>query len=74
MLAPGSLQRYQKVKTTIAAWLQARQIPHAVPPPLPSEQYGDASHPLAAGYAAIARQLLDQPFFRPGKGDRTLEF
>jgi hypothetical protein len=38
MLKPGSLQRYQKIKTTIAAWLQARQIPHVVPPPLPSEQ------------------------------------
>src|SRR5205085_4395030 len=51
MLNPDSRQRYQQVKATITAWLQAEQIPHAVPAPLPSEQYGDASHPLAAGYA-----------------------
>ena len=52
LLTPESLQRYQQVKATIAAWLREKKIPHAVPPPLPSEQYGDASHPLAAGYEA----------------------
>jgi hypothetical protein len=65
LLNPDSRQRYQKVKATLAAWLQAQQIPHAVPAPLPSEQYGDASHPLAVGYALLARQLLDDPSFRP---------
>jgi hypothetical protein len=64
MLTPASLQRYQKVKGTIAAWLEAKQIPHLVPEPLPSEEYGDASHPLAAGYATLARRLQEQPFFQ----------
>src|SRR5262249_31018104 len=41
LLNPESLRRYGAVKATIAAWLQARHIPHAVPSPLPSEQYGD---------------------------------
>jgi hypothetical protein len=63
MLIPGSLERYAGVKATIAAWLTAQQIPHAVPPVLASDQYGDASHPLAAGYEELARQLLREPFF-----------
>jgi hypothetical protein len=58
MLEPASLQRYQGIKSGIKAWLEARQIPHLVPPVLASEQYGDASHPLAAGYAQLAQQLL----------------
>jgi hypothetical protein len=57
LLTSVSRQRYQEVKATIADWLEAQQVPHVVPPPLPSEQYGDASHPLAEGYAALARQL-----------------
>jgi hypothetical protein len=63
LLEPASAQRYQKVKATITAWLQARKIPHAVPSPLPSELYGDASHPLADGYKDLARQLIADPFF-----------
>jgi hypothetical protein len=62
LLSSESLRRYREVKTSIAAWLLAQQLPHAVPQPLPSDQYGDASHPLAAGYAQLARQLLDEPF------------
>jgi hypothetical protein len=57
MLKPASLTRYQGVKTAIAAWLTAQGIPHMIPAPPRSEWYGDASHPLAAGYAELARQL-----------------
>ncbi len=64
MMTPASLERYQKVKGTIRAWLQQQQIPHLVPPALPSELYGDASHPLPAGYEKLARQLLDDAAFR----------
>lgn len=58
MLTRINRQRYQETKTAIAAWLTSRQIPHLVPPPLASEHYGDASHPLPEGYEALARQLL----------------
>ncbi len=64
LLKPRSRQRYQEVKAAIVAWLQERQIPYTAPEPLPSDLYGDASHPLAAGYALLARQLLEQPSFR----------
>jgi hypothetical protein len=65
LLNPDSLHRYEQVKATIAAWLRANQVPHAVPPPLPSELYGDASHPLAVGYERLARQIMGDPSFLP---------
>jgi hypothetical protein len=66
LLTPDSQKRYQKVKAMIAAWLGEKQVPHAILPPLPSEQYGDASHPLAEGYKQLALQLAKEHFFRPG--------
>src|SRR5262249_55516261 len=66
LLSPESLRRYQEVKATIGDWLSARHVPHALPPPLPSERYGDASHPLAEGYRQLAAQLASDLFFRPG--------
>lgn len=64
LLNPDSLQRFQEVKATIGAWLEQERIPHAVPDPLPSKWYGDASHPLAPGYAELAQQLWKEPFFQ----------
>jgi hypothetical protein len=64
LLAPDSLERYQQVKATIAAWLRENSVPHALPPPLPSDLYGDASHPLAEGYKLLAEQLTREPLFR----------
>ncbi len=64
MLTPASKSRYEKVKGTITAWLTANDIPHLAPAALPSDLYADVSHPLAAGYQLLARQLLDDPTFR----------
>ncbi len=63
LLPAASLQRYQKVKGTITAWLTSQQIPHLVPEALPSEEYGDSSHPLPKGYERLAEQLLADPDF-----------
>src|SRR5262249_20428263 len=57
LLTPDSLDRYEAVKGAIVAWLEEKQIPHLVPPPRARDQYGDSSHPLAAGYATLARDL-----------------
>ena len=51
MLEAESLAVYRGIKEVIEAWLEAQQIPHWVAPPLPSERYADASHPLGEGYA-----------------------
>jgi hypothetical protein len=64
LLRPQSLQRYRQVQTAIVAWLRQAKVPHAVPPALPSDLYGDASHPLALGYEQLARQLAVDPTFR----------
>jgi hypothetical protein len=64
LLTPESQQRYQEVKAAIVGWLEKQHIPYAAPPPLASELYGDASHPLAAGYAELARQLLKERSFQ----------
>ena len=70
MLTEESLENYLPVKETIAAWLKENQVPHLMPDALPSEQYADASHPLAAGYEALARQLLEDPAFRSALAPR----
>src|SRR5262249_7268395 len=64
LLTPASRKRYQQVKSKIVTWLREHRVAHVVPAPLPSEQYGDASHPLGAGYALLARRLLNDSSFR----------
>lgn len=58
LLKDPSRVRYLALKQRIEASLKERKIPYLAPDPLPSEQYGDASHPLSAGYALLAKQLV----------------
>jgi len=58
MLGEESLRVYRTRKRAVGAWLSEQGIPHYVPAVLPSEDYADASHPLAAGYRKLAQQLL----------------
>ena len=58
MLTPKGLHGYQNVKSGMESWLRNEGIDYFAPPPLPSPEYADASHPLASGYAALARELL----------------
>ncbi len=70
MLKPESLATYIRVKVGIMYWLVMHKIPYYAPRPLPSELYADASHPLAAGYALLARRLWESPeFVEFRKGD-----
>jgi hypothetical protein len=71
LLTDASLERYRAVKAAIADWLRAQGVPTAVLEPLPSETYADASHPLDAGYALMARRILEHEFFK-GAGASTL--
>jgi hypothetical protein len=68
LLRPQSFERYQQVRAGIAAWLRQAKVPHIVPPALPSDLYGDASHPLPAGYEQLAHELSDDPVFRNALG------
>jgi len=60
MLTEAGLRGYTERKDQVARWLTEQRIPHYVPPPLASDLYADASHPTAAGYAALARSLAGQ--------------
>ena len=65
MLTEKSLAAYEARKSSIGEWLRENGVPHAIPSPLPSDLYADASHPLGEGYAEVARQLdRDEAFGR----------
>jgi hypothetical protein len=64
MLDEASAETYGQIKTQIGTWLRGNDVPHRIAQPLPSALYADTSHPLARGYALLARQLLDEPSFQ----------
>ncbi len=63
LLIGQSVDTFAKIKQEMQAELAAQQIACVVPPVLPTEVYADASHPLAAGYERLSRQLLADPAF-----------
>jgi hypothetical protein len=70
MLEPESLEGYRKLKAGIVSWLEEAGVPHLAPEALPSNLYGDASHPLAEGYKVLAEEVLkmSRPFLPRGRG------
>ena len=63
MLTEDSLRTYDTVKAAMLERLTALGVPCAAPRALPSREYADASHPLAAGYARLAEMLrADEAF------------
>ena len=59
MLSDHSQHDFQLVKDAITTWLREEKVPYAAPPPLPSEFYADASHPLSDGYELLAKQQFE---------------
>ncbi|MCA9271040.1 MAG: hypothetical protein KDA41_21310 [Planctomycetales bacterium] len=64
MLTPLSRARFQQLRVGVETWLRERKTPYMSPAPLPSDEYGDASHPLAAGYERLAHELYGSPEFQ----------
>ena len=64
MVKASSLGAYRELKSGIEEWLQKNHVPYGVPPVLPSEQYADASHPLAPGYELLAKEVFENEGFR----------
>jgi hypothetical protein len=60
----GSRARGEAQAKDAIAWLEAERIPYYCADGLQSVQYADASHPLADGYAAIARRLKECSAFK----------
>jgi len=63
LLTDASRLRYQAVKAEAVRWLAEEGVAFLDAQLLPSDAYGDASHPLAVGYEMLAAQLWrDEPF------------
>jgi hypothetical protein len=63
MLEAESLAVYHDRLAAVSAYLTGAGVPHYVAKPLDSDLYADASHPLAAGYVELARQLHQNDAF-----------
>jgi hypothetical protein len=58
-----SIDTYRSMQIEIEAWLRRNNVPYYMPDVLPSHLYVDASHPLGAGYAELAKQLFENDSF-----------
>lgn len=67
LLKDASREKYRGLRRDIEAVLKEKGIPFLAPDALPSEFYGDASHPLSAGYALLAKQLVAEGFLAAGE-------
>lgn len=61
---PESRERHDALVAALADDLVRDGIPVFRGTPLPSGEYADASHPLPAGYARLARELAENPQFQ----------
>ena len=62
-LTPASLHRYRALTAEVCSGC-ASSVPHFLVPDLPTDEYGDVSHPLKPGYARIAEALYSDPSFK----------
>jgi hypothetical protein len=63
LLTPASRELHGRLLQDVCAWLQSAGVPFSRGTPPPSTEYADASHPLAAGYERLAREMLGDPEF-----------
>lgn len=64
MLLPENRQRHQDLRMEVANALSDRQVDYFAPQVLPTELYGDVSHPLAMGYRELAAALMEDRSFQ----------
>ena len=67
MQTPECLERYRWIMAQAEEKLRMPEVKLVVLPELPSEEYGDSSHPLATGYERLANCLLEKELFSPGE-------
>lgn len=78
LLEAQSLDTFRRLRRSVQRWLAANEVRDFLPVTLPSNLYADTSHPLGAGYALLARQILRElsasagtPRARPLAGNWT---
>jgi hypothetical protein len=64
MVAEDQRPDFRRLCSGIAAWLGENHIALVAPETLPSQLYGDASHPLTDGYALLAQRISRDEAFR----------
>ena len=64
LLVEESRAGYEKLLREIGTRLRERNTAHFAFSLLPTHLYADASHPLAAGYARLAQELMGQEAFQ----------
>ncbi|MFO1094540.1 MAG: hypothetical protein U0992_14735 [Planctomycetaceae bacterium] len=69
LLTDSSRRRHQAVRQQVEEWLHSEEIPYVASAVLPSDEYGDASHPLATGYVRLAKNIISGPEFRDWLAD-----
>lgn len=68
MQTPGSLERYHKLRAEVKADLEKKSGIAVIDlPELESDEYADASHPLAAGYRKLAKYMVERGLSADGK-------
>ncbi|MCH7728910.1 MAG: hypothetical protein IH991_20850 [Planctomycetes bacterium] len=68
MLTDASRERYATMKKQVETWLSDKAIPFHAATLLPSGEYADASHPLKAGYARLAKRVYHRANFQSWLG------
>jgi len=58
ILTEESRAQYERALTDVRDWLEAQELTCLSPPPLESEYYADASHPVAEGYRILSDEVL----------------
>lgn len=66
---PESRERHDALVAALAEALASIGVPVFRGTPLPSGEYADASHPLPAGYARLARELTGNAQFQAWKAE-----
>ena len=64
LLASENQSTFRGVRDGVETWLSNQKIAFVTPAILPSSLYADASHPLTAGYQALAEDLLANKAFQ----------
>jgi len=63
-MIPENRAAFHQLVDGVREWLDAGQVPNFAPDVLPSDLYGDTSHPLTEGYALLAKQLVEERRFK----------
>jgi len=69
MMGEKNAAEYAAIHGGVVKWLSESGVPCLAPDELPSDLYADASHPLTAGYAMLAKTIFKtdafQEFIKP---------